>query len=121
MAGGTRIAGLKELRGRLEDLGDELLDACKAAIEESAEAVQEQTERTVPVDQGRLKQTVRIRYRDGKLTALVGWFDKDTYYATFVEHGTVSQSAQPSLHPALEAERSKLVDRVRAHVRRAVL
>lgn len=114
------IQGMPQLRRRLQDLPDELIDACKRAIRAGAEQVKKETEEAVPVDTGRLRRTVRIRYSEGGLTADVGWWDQESYYATFVEHGTRSMPAQPSLHPALEAERPRLPRRVREEVRKAV-
>lgn len=121
----VRISGMSRLRSRLEDLPEELIDACKTAIKESAEAVRAETARTVPVDaSGRdnhhLKDHVAVRYEDDGLTAEVGWFDPASYYAAFLEHGTRRAPARPSLHPALEAEKARLRGRISDEVRRAI-
>ncbi|WUI00206.1 HK97 gp10 family phage protein [Spirillospora sp. NBC_00431] len=112
------ISGLRQARGRLEELPEELRGACQRAIADGAEAVKEKTEQLVPVDTGHLARNVRVRRRERGLSADVGWFDKKSYYAAFVEHGTESQSAQPSLGPALEEERPELPRRIRAEIRR---
>lgn len=114
------ISGMNRLAGRLEELPAELIDACKAAIRASAEAVREDTRAAVRVNTGRLRDTVAIEYEDEGLTARVGWHDPQSYYAAFHEHGTRRMPAKPALGPALEAERPKLRDRVSGEVRRAV-
>ena len=119
------ITGLARLRGRLEDLPDHIKDALVDGVKASAEAVKADVERTVPVDaSGRdnrhLRDNVAIRYREGGLVAEVGWFDPQDFYAVFVEYGTRSQPAQPSLHPALERERKKYAARLTDEVRRAL-
>lgn len=112
------VSGLRQARGRLEELPRELKDACRRAVADGAEAVKEQTESTVPVDSGHLSRNVRVRRREGGLSADVGWFDKKSYYAAFIEHGTESIRAQPTLGPALEAERPRLPRRLRDEIRK---
>uniref|UniRef100_A0AAU2A2M1 HK97 gp10 family phage protein n=1 Tax=Streptomyces sp. NBC_00093 TaxID=2975649 RepID=A0AAU2A2M1_9ACTN len=119
------ITGLARLRGRLEDLPDEIKQALVKGVKESAEAVRDDVQRNVPVDtSGRdshhLKDTVDIRYREDGLVAEVGWFDQEDFYAAFVEYGTRSQPAQPSLHPALQRERGRYAARLTDEVRRAL-
>ncbi|MEU9972348.1 HK97-gp10 family putative phage morphogenesis protein [Streptomyces sp. NPDC051014] len=118
----VRIDGIARLRQRLEELEPQIIEALQKAVKESAEAVQGETERTVPVDHsGRdthhLKDHVDIRYDENGLAAEVGWFDRESYYARFVEHGTRSIPPQPSLGPALELERTRYVRRLTEEVR----
>ena len=125
-AGGihVRIDGMARLRQRLADLEPRLIEALQKAVKESAEAVRDETANTVPVDANNrgthLKDTVTARYEDNGLTAEVGWFDAESYYARFVEHGTRRAPAQPSLGPALELERTRYVQRLTDEVRAAL-
>ncbi|WP_340382326.1 HK97-gp10 family putative phage morphogenesis protein [Streptomyces sp. SS7] len=119
------ITGIARLRERLQDLPDEIKQALAKGVKESAEAVRDDVQRLVPVDQsGRdshhLKDTVDIRYREEGLVADVGWFNPDDYYAVFLEYGTRSRPAQPSLHPALEAERPRYRARLSDEVRKVL-
>lgn len=119
------ITGIARLRGRLEDLPDEIRQALVKGVKESAEAVRDDVRRNVPVDtSGRdshhLKDTVDIRYREDGLVAEVGWFGQEDFYAAFVEYGTRRQPAQPSLHPALQRERGRYAARLTDEVRRAL-
>lgn len=119
------VTGIARLRGRLEDLPGEIRQALVKGVKESAEAVRDDVQRNVPVDtSGRdshhLKDTVDIRYREDGLVADVGWFDQEDFYAAFVEYGTRSQPAQPSLHPALQRERGRYAARLTDEVRRAL-
>lgn len=114
----VRIDGIARLRHRLEELGPQILEALARAVKESAEAVRDETARTVPVNEGHLRDTVKVRYEDGGLVAKVGWFDDSSYYARFVEHGSRRAPAQPSLGPALEAERRRYKARLTEEIRR---
>ena len=119
------VNGIARLKRRLEDLPDEIRQALAKGVEKSAEAIAEDVSRNVPVDtSGRdshhLKDTVDIRYREDGLIAQIGWFDQQDYYAAFVEFGTRSQPAQPSLHPALQRERGKYASRLTDEVRKAL-
>ena len=114
------ITGIARLRGRLEDLPGEIRQALVKGVKESAEAVRDDVKRNVPADTGNLRESVDIRYREGGLVADVGWFDQADFYAAFVEYGTRSQPAQPSLHPALQRERGRYAARLTDEVRRVL-
>lgn len=116
----VRIDGIARLRQRLDDVGPQILEALARAVKESAEAVRDETRRSVPVASGHLRDTVRIVYEDGGLAAKIGWHDPTSYYARFIEHGTRRTPAQPSLGPALEAERGRYVRRLSDEVRAAL-
>ena len=76
--------------------------------------------RRVDVDSGNLRDSTDIKYEDDGLRAEVGWRDRDDLYASLHEHGTRRIPAKPVLGPALEAERAKLPDRIRAEVRKVL-
>lgn len=114
------VTGIARLRGRLEDLPGEIRAALAEGVKASAEAVRDDVERTVARDSGNLAEKVGIRYREEGLVADVGWFDPEDHYAVFVEYGTRSQPAQPSLHPALEAERPRYRGRLSDEVRQVL-
>ncbi|MFE9737340.1 HK97-gp10 family putative phage morphogenesis protein [Streptomyces sp. NPDC006477] len=116
----VRINGIARLRQRLEALPEEIIDGLRRGVEASAEAVRDETARTVPVASGNLQGMVDIRYEADGLVANVGWFENEEYYAAFVELGTRRRPATPSLHPALEAERTRYRARLTEEVRRAL-
>ncbi|NML55664.1 hypothetical protein HHL19_36405 [Streptomyces sp. R302] len=116
----VRITGIERLRERLASLDTEVIQGLKDGVKASAEAVREETSRTVRHDSGNLSQTVDVRYEEEGLVAHVGWFDDPEFYAHFAENGTRSFPAQPSLRPALEAERGRYRARLTEAVRRAL-
>ncbi|MGW4030747.1 HK97-gp10 family putative phage morphogenesis protein [Streptomyces sp. NPDC004838] len=116
----VRILGAARLRQRLETLPTEIVDALKAGVKGSAEAVRDQTRDTVAYASGNLHDEVDIRYEQGGLTAMVGWFEDPEYYAWFLENGTRRAPAQPSLGPALEAERGRYRARLTEEVRKVL-
>lgn len=115
-----QVHGMDSLRESLEALAPLLLEASRAAVEASAEAVQEQTRDGVRVDTGNLRDHVGITYARGGLAAKVGWKDRSDWYATIHEFGSQKITAQPALGPALEQERARFEDRLKIEVRRVL-
>ena len=115
-----QVHGLDSLRESLNGLAPKLIQASRAAVEASSEAVKEQTRNTVRVDTGNLRDKVAIHYARGGLSAKVGWKDRHDWYATIHEHGTQRIPAHPALGPALEAERARFEDRLKIEVRRVL-
>ncbi len=116
----VEIQGLDLLRQRLDELPEEVLAALRKAVKDAALEVKNDTLRKVPIHSGNLLNSLDIRYEDGGLKAEVGWFDRKDYYANYVEFGTRSMPAQPSLGPASEEERRRYVTRITHEVRRAL-
>ncbi|WP_329545567.1 hypothetical protein OG548_14410 [Streptomyces sp. NBC_01356] len=116
----VRITGVDRLRGRLEDLPEEIREALKKGVQESSEAVRDDTKGGVRVGEGTLRDNVGIDYQQDGLVSTVGWHDDEHYYAAFHERGTRRFPAQPALGPALERERSLYAARLTAEVRKAL-
>jgi HK97 gp10 family phage protein len=108
---------LQRVHKRLDLLPDRITEGSKEAVQESGEAIREQVERTVRVNTGRLKERIRVRLVGTKgLTADVGWFDKDTYYAQYQEFGTSKITADPVLTRAGVEEEARFPKRLREHI-----
>ena len=120
MARRIGVEGLDELKKRLDRLGEQIEAGVLKAVEESAQAVRTDARSSVRVDTGRLQRGLIVRINRSKLTAEVGWFDKDLYYAAFQEFGTSSVPANPALTGAAEAERPRFVRRLTEEVRREI-
>ncbi|MFJ2701885.1 HK97-gp10 family putative phage morphogenesis protein [Streptomyces sp. NPDC087428] len=116
----VEIQGLARLRQQLEDIDDEILQAIKKAVKESAEAVKADTARDVPKASGNLQRKIDAKYQNDGFNATVGWHDPDDYYARYLEAGTRRRPARPSLGPALEAERHRYRGRLTEEVRRVL-
>jgi HK97 gp10 family phage protein len=84
-------------------------------LEEAGRIVQGQSKRLVPVDSGRLRNSISMDVK--RDVAIVG---TNVEYAPYVEYGTRRQSAQPYLRPALDMNRKPLTDLWRSHIRRAL-
>lgn len=101
----------------LSNLFGELADRLEVKSDQhastSADRVLEYTVANVPVLSGALQSTVRkVKNDDGDYDVLMGDESSDVTYAPYVEWGTSRQAAQPSLTPAAEMERPRLVDNV---------
>ncbi|MCM2390196.1 HK97-gp10 family putative phage morphogenesis protein [Streptomyces albipurpureus] len=114
----VQIRNLDRLRARMEALGPQVIEAARAAVQASAEAVRDDTRAGVRVKTGNLRDTVVIAYQAGGLRATIGWRNRKDWYASIHEHGTQRIPAQPALGPALEMERTKFEARLRAEVRK---
>lgn len=120
MAKRTTIQGMGALEKRMDQLSDEIRDAAHEAIVEGAEQIRDDTSANVRHDSGDLSEGVEARYEDDGLTAQVGWFDDDLYYAEFAEGGTSRFPPQPSLEPAHEAEMERLPKRIEDKLQQAI-
>ncbi|NUP21610.1 MAG: hypothetical protein HOZ81_37210 [Streptomyces sp.] len=120
MAVTARILGAERLQVDLDQLDETIIAALKKAVREAAESVRDDTRATVPRATAHLQEHVDIRYENGGLTAEVGWFDDESYYATYLENGTRSRPARPSLGPALERERGRYRARLTEEVRKVL-
>lgn len=115
------ILGLKNLRRQLAELPDEMQTGARRAVRDSADEIRDEVRDSIRVDTGRLRAGTRTRLVGADdLTADVGWFDKDLYYAQFLEFGTSSIRADPVLTRAGEAQRLRFPARVRVEVVEAI-
>lgn len=116
----VEILGVARLRQQLEDIDDEILEAIKKVVKESAEAVKSDTARDVAKNTGNLQEKVDAKYQNDGFNATVGWHDAEDYYSRFLEAGTRRRPARPALGPALEAERHRYRGRLTEEVRRVM-
>ena len=109
----------QRIERRLNRLPEAVIEGAGAAVRESSEAIRAQVERTVRVWRGLLRNKIRVREIGARgLTADVGWFDRDVYYAQFQEFGTSSITADPVLTRASLEEEREFPRRVRNEIER---
>lgn len=111
------VEGLGQLRRRLDQLDEQIRAGVNKAVRESAKAVREDAAGRVRVDTGRLRDELLAVVNERRLSAEVGWFDDDLYYARYHEFGTSSIPANPVLATAAERERRRFVRRLTEDVR----
>lgn len=108
---------LARIQRRFRELPDRITEGAQEAVKESGETVREKVARNVRVWRGRLRDRVRVRFVGALgLTADVGWFDEDTYYAQFQEFGTSSITADPVLTRAGIEEENEFPRRLQRHI-----
>lgn len=86
------IADLKKINDTLAGPG------AKTVVQAFGKAAVDHAKSIVPVDTGRLRDSIRFEMRD----ALSGIFSANTEYAVYVEMGTWKMSAQPYMRPSAE-------------------
>lgn len=103
----------------------------KAAIAQGAKDIRDEARARAPVDTGRLKKNIIVKYiaeksdnysvtyyvlaRSGakfakmriKRKGQVRYVDNDAFYWRFLEYGTAKMSARPFMRPAFQAKKDK--------------
>ena len=109
----VRIEGMGRLRMALLRVTGEGEKAVRREVKRSALNVQNGARRRVPVDTGRLRNSITHEIDADGMDATIG---SNVEYAPHIEFGTVRMRAQPYLFPALEEERAAFVARLRTQL-----
>lgn len=94
---GIRARGIEAARRRLEGLADRVAGVTEEAVAEFAQDVEDHMKGVVPVDTGRLRDSIEAQQAGDGWT--VG--PRGVEYAEFVENGTSRSPAQPYVAPTL--------------------
>lgn len=106
----VRIEGMPKLRAALLRVTGEAERTTQREVKRSALNVQNGARLRVPVDTGRLRNSIAHEIDESGLNATIG---TNTEYAPFVEFGTRRMRERPYLFPALEEERAAFLARLR--------
>jgi len=104
----VNLFGMDELMKKLEEMGNKAGRIQNNALKTAAETVLESAKDKVPVDTGKLKDTLgisKVKTKDGAKYIEVGITkgdNSDIYYGKFIEWGTSQRPATPYLQPAYE-------------------
>lgn len=109
---GVEVYGEQKLMARLANIEGTLKPITEEAFRETAENVKAEAKRTVPVDTGSLKKSIRLQVHAmpagevHKIGVSAGGYvtnpksGRKVDYASHVEYGTSQQRAQPYMRPA---------------------
>lgn len=114
------VTGQEKLARHLAKLERDIRSGAAKALAEGAEAIAQSARERVAAQTdgtGELEDSIRVVTSSDGLSARV---EATAPHAAHVEYGTVDQSAQPFLTPAVEENRDAIVDGVRDAVRDAV-
>jgi HK97 gp10 family phage protein len=111
---------LRELEQALTRAATKAKEGVAAGVALTAEMIVSRERALVPVDTGKLRDGIRAHYSRDGLSAKVGLFDPDLYYALFVEWGTSIRPAAPFATPAAEKARVEFAGTVLTELRRKV-
>lgn len=110
MARGVSIRSLRQLR----ELGEEVVQAAKSAMAQSAAQVVEDAKSRCPVKTGALRDSIKAQKQQGgaayKITSL--------YYGRCVELSP--KINKPFLFPAIDQNRDRIRDNIQAAIRQAL-
>jgi HK97 gp10 family phage protein len=116
----VEIVGLDRLQRRLAELPEQLEQAARAEVENSASMMVADVRRNVRVDTSNLRTSAKATFEKDGLQTSVGWRDMDDLYAVFHERGTTRLPPNPTLIPALERAGTQFVQRLKDEVRRHI-
>lgn len=112
MSFGVSLEGLSQVKAKLDKLPEDVDKKVADLINKTAINIQNNAKRLAPVDTGRLRSSIRIRfYRDNGPAADIY---TDVEYAAYLEFGTKRMSARPYMTPAWELERAKFEEALRS-------
>jgi HK97 gp10 family phage protein len=93
------FAGLGQALVRVQKLSSDIAEAASAGHQQLAEQAAEDMRANVPVDTGRLQESIRVERKNAFRTEVIAG-DETTQYLGHVEFGTVNDDAQPFVRPA---------------------
>lgn len=125
-----KITGLEDLFSNLDKLNRSARNqVIRQALEESAKPVLNEARRRVPVDTGKLRDSLVIdepvlSFKGSGSIRILASHNLGGFHAHLVELGTSRQSAQPFLRPALrntrKQQRAAFVEAVNDGIRKAI-
>ncbi|HXV74403.1 MAG TPA: HK97-gp10 family putative phage morphogenesis protein [Sphingomonadales bacterium] len=96
-----KFKNLPSLRRGLAAYAGKVRDGARAGVEAGAEAIAAGARARVPVETGRLRESIGITAANASLNgAISAAVNAAAPYARFVEFGTLQSPARPFLHPA---------------------
>jgi HK97 gp10 family phage protein len=116
MAVEVSMSGMDELMQKLEEMGNKAGKIQNEALKKAAETVLDSAKEKVPVDTGKLKDTLdmsTVKTKNGEKYIEVGITKGDNseiFYGKFIEWGTSQRPATPYLQPAYEENQNKIKD-----------
>ena len=109
MAKGFKIKGLASTIRVLKTHEDETHKEIAKAITTGAADISRDAKKLAPVRFGDLRRSIRFIVNKKKLMAIIG---SPLEYSIYQELGTSKMRAQPYLQPALDKNRSKIMNRI---------
>ncbi len=100
---------VKVTSNRLSALSKKFLSGVRAAVSDTAHAIEADAKQRAPVDTGLLRSSIQAR-KIGDAEAVV---EVGADYGVHQEYGTHKMSAQPFLTPAAEAQRAPFEARLK--------
>lgn len=115
MSKAVSVEGLGKLQAKLSLVAMQARKAAEAAIVAEVDTVRDDARDGAPVDTGELRDGII-----GRAEGLAGQVRTSSRHATFVEHGTFKDPAQPYMAPAAERSRRRFPAKAGALIKAAV-
>lgn len=105
------------LHSRLPEISAAIAAAAREAVAAGAELVVASAKSRVPVDTGRLRDSIHVDEEAEGTYVVAG--NREVFYGNIVEHGGGNMPPHPFLLPALEENRATIEADVTAAIRKA--
>ncbi|NTW70676.1 MAG: hypothetical protein HGA49_00325 [Eubacteriaceae bacterium] len=120
----THIEGMEEVLKLLTDLGDAAEEVLDSAAKSGAEIVLASAKEKVPVDSGKLRDSLVLKRAKVKNAKVMGVYTISKTggleYFAFVELGTSRMKARPYLRPAVDENIKNVADKINEEVLRSL-
>ncbi len=120
------LFGMDELMQKLEAMGNKAGRIQNEALKKAGEKVLEPAIEKVPVDTGKLKETLdisKVKTKNGEKYIEVGITKGDNseiFYGKFIEWGTSERPATPFLQPAYEENISNIQEIIKDELKKGL-
>lgn len=123
------VIGAAELEKKLMSFEPKLArKVIRKALREAAKPVLAAAKANVPVDEGDLKKSLKVKAlkkrKKGTYTIQVatsdGWFKGDQFYGAFLEFGTSKMAARPFIRPAYDSQEGVAGKIIMQHLRKGI-
>lgn len=114
---GTRLVGVDIVSRNLGVSEQQIVQAVADGVNETAINLHADAVQNTPVDTGRLRSSIALR-ETATADDPSAEVATDVEYAAHVEYGTVHQTAQPYMRPAIERQLPQLDQNIAKHVRK---
>ncbi len=116
-----KLKGVEELFSNLRAIERDIANQLESIIKKAAEIIVDEAKKRVPVDTGKLRNSLTVKTLEVKKDQLVigvGPEGKDVYYWFFVEFGSANAEAQPYLRPAFENKKNAVKKEISREIKR---
>ncbi len=114
----TRIYGMDEVLGNMDELKEDMRDKIEKALTKGAMVGEGHAKRYCPVDTGTLRRSITTQTHKKNMRNVVVRCGTNIEYAPYQEFGTVRMAAQPFMRPAFFNHKRQIIRAISQELKR---